>query len=100
MTLTYRKIKTKVKHKGVTYIISAKTTKNTWVKKFPRENVGRHSMRKNEKGYWLKVVDIPESQWTYDVAKVMSTSPFHMTYQLARFFKSPEKAKEWIKNRR
>ncbi len=99
MTLTYRKIETKVKHKGVTYIIKAKTTKDTWVKKFPKENAGRHSMRKNNKGLWLKVVDIPESQWTYNVAKVMSTSPFRMTYELVRFMKSPEKAKEWIKNR-
>ena len=100
MTLTYRKIETKVKHKDKTYIISAKTTKDTWVKKFPKENAGRHSMRKNSKGLWLKVVDIPESQWTYNVEYVISTSPFYMTNQLARFFKSPEKAKEWIKNRR
>lgn len=99
MTLTYRKIETKVKHKGKTYIISAKTTKDTWVKKFPKENAGRHSMRKNSKGLWLKVVDIPESKWTYDVAKVMSTSPFRMTYHLVSYMKSPEKAKEWIKNR-
>ena len=100
MTLTYRKIETKVKHKGKTYIISAKTTKDTCVKKYPKENLGRHSMRQNSKGYWLKVVDIPESQWTYDVEYVISTSPFYMTNQLARFFKSPDKAKEWIKNRR
>jgi len=100
MALTFQKRETKVKHKGKTYIISAKTTRDTWVKRFPKENVGRHSMIKNNKGYWLKMVDIPESQWTYDVAVLISTSPFYMTNQLARYFKSPEKAKEWIENRR
>lgn len=99
MTLTWQKRETKVRHKGVSYIISAKTTRNTWVKRYPKENLGRHSMRQNDKGYWLKIVDIPESQWTYNVSKVISTSPFHMTYQIGSFFKSPDKAKEWIKNK-
>ena len=99
MPLTFQKRETKVKHKGKTYIISANTTRNTWVKKFPRENAGRHSMRKNSKGLWLKMVDIPESKWTYEVAVVISTSPFHVTNQLAMYMKSPEQAKEWIKKR-
>ena len=47
MTLTWQKRETKVRHKGVSYIISAKTTRNTWVKRYPKENLGRHSMRQN-----------------------------------------------------